>query len=174
MSGTSRPRLEWPGRRRAPARVALLFAITAGAYWPLWLAQVLPLSRSGAPERRGRILVALAALVPGVNLVLEVVVALLLPRAVRRLAESRGARVTDTEAQTFLLLVAPFAAIAIALALDLPAWLVGYLAWPLELPAALLVQRTLNRLEPAPRGPAGGAARAWPRVRSRPRSSRRW
>jgi virginiamycin B lyase len=152
MSGTSRIRLDWPRRRRAPARVALLFAVTAGAYWPLWLAQVMPFSSTGPGERRGRIAVAIAAVLPGVNVLFEVLLALVLPRAVRRLAESRGARVTDTEGQTFLLLAAPFAAIAISLALGLPAWLVGYLAWPLELPAALLIQRTLNRIEPGGRG----------------------
>jgi YVTN family beta-propeller protein len=127
-----------------------LFAITAGAYWPLWLAQVVPSPQHG---RRARLALAAAALVPGINVVLEILLALLLPRAVRRRAESRsGEPVTDAEAQTFLLLAAPFA--ALALALNLPAWLVGDIAWPLELPAAVVVQRSLNRLEPA----AGRAA----------------
>jgi DNA-binding beta-propeller fold protein YncE len=157
MSGSSRPRLEWPGRRRSPARVALLFAVTAGAYWPLWLAQVIPFSRSGAAERRGRAAIAIAALLPGVNAVLEIMLALFLPRAVRRLADRRGVRAADTEVQTFLLLAAPFAAIAITLALGLPWWAAGYLAWPLELPAALFVQHALNRLEPATRRPPVGA-----------------
>jgi DNA-binding beta-propeller fold protein YncE len=148
MSGSGRPRLDRPQRRRPLARVALLFAVTAGVYWPLWLAQVMPLSRSGPPATRGRIAIGIAALVPGLNVLLEVLVALFLPRAVRRLGESRGKPVADTEVQTFLLLAAPAVAIALALALGLPAWLVGYLAWPLELPAALVVQRALNRVEP--------------------------
>jgi YVTN family beta-propeller protein len=147
--------LEWPGRRRPLSRVALLFAITAGAYWPIWLAQVLP-SRAGTPAARGRLVLAAAALIPGVNVLLEVGLALLLPRAVRRMSESGDAPLTATESQTFLLLAAPFAAIALALALHLPAWLVGYLAWPLELPGTLVVQAALNRLERPPAAPARG------------------
>ena len=155
MSGSGRPRLDRPRRRRPLARVALLFAVTAGAYWPLWLAQVMPLSRTGAPATRGRIAIGIVALVPGLNVLLEVLLALFLPRAVRRLGESRGKPVSDTEVQTFLLLAAPAAAIALALALGLPAWLVGYLAWPLELPAALVVQRALNQVEPPVPTPSG-------------------
>jgi streptogramin lyase len=148
-------RLEWPGRRRGLARLTLLFASTLGAYWPIWLAQVVPSARGGGRARRGRIAVTAAVLVPGLNLVFEVALALLLPRGLRRLAESRpGAAPAETETQTFLLLAAPAVAIAIALAFDLPVWLAGYLAWPLELPAALVVQRTLNRLEPPSRAPA--------------------
>jgi streptogramin lyase len=153
MSGP--PDLARRGRRRGLARVVGLFATTAGAYWPLWLAQVVP-SSPQARTRRARIAILAAALVPGINVVFEIMLALLLPRAVRRAAESRsGDAATETEAQTFLLLAAPFAAIALALALHLPAWLVGYVAWPLELPATLVVQRSLNRLEPAVQ-PAGG------------------
>jgi YVTN family beta-propeller protein len=149
--------LEWPGRRRGLARLALLFAVTLGTFWPIWLVQIVPSSRDGARARRGRIAVAVAAVVPGLNVVFEVALALLLPRGLRRFAESRpGASSTETEAQTFLLLAAPVAAIAIALAVDLPFWLVGYLAWPLELPAALVVQRALNRLEAPGRAPARG------------------
>jgi len=117
--------LEWRGRQRPLARVALLFAVTAGGYWPIWLAQVVPSSRAGGPATRGRIAIAAATLVPGLNVLLEVLLALLLPRAVRRIAESRpGTPVPPTEAQTFLLLAAPFAPIALALVLHLPAWLV--------------------------------------------------
>src|SRR5438309_802268 len=36
--------LAWHGRRRSLSRVLLLFAVTAGAYWPIWLAQVMPAS----------------------------------------------------------------------------------------------------------------------------------
>jgi streptogramin lyase len=152
---TSQPRSPaWRGRERPPLRVALLFAITAGGYWPIWLAQVLPLAREGIRARRARIAVLVAALVPGLNIVLEVLLALLFPRTVRRLAAGRPDRPeTDSELQAFLLLAAPAAAIALALALDLPAWLVGYLAWPLELPAALVIQRALNRLEPLAAAP---------------------
>jgi DNA-binding beta-propeller fold protein YncE len=146
--------LEWPGRRRGLARVALLFAVTLGAYWPIWLAQVAPSSRGGTASRRGRVAIAAATLVPVLNVAFEVALALLLPRALRRLAERRpGAVPVATETQTFLLLAAPAVAIALALALGLPVWLVGFLAWPLELPATLAVQRMLNSMEapqPAP------------------------
>jgi YVTN family beta-propeller protein len=114
-----------------------------------------PSPREGGRARRGAFALAAAAVVPGLNVVLEVALALLLPRRLRRLAASRpGAPPVETEAQTFFLLAAPFAAIALAIALGLPFWLVGYLAWPLELPATLLVQRALNRLEPPARQPA--------------------
>jgi len=149
--------LAWRGRRRSLSRVFLLFAVTAGGYWPIWLAQVVPASADTRRATRGRLAIVAAALIPGVNVLLEVLLALFLPRAVRRLAESRPGQVaTDTESQTFLLLAAPFAAIALTLALGLPAWLVGYIAWPLELPAALVVQRTLNRLEPRAEAPLRG------------------
>jgi hypothetical protein len=147
--------LEWPGRRRGLGRVALLFTITLGAYWPIWLAQIAPTGRAGSPARRGRIAVVAAALVPVLNVVFEVALAVLLPRGLRRLAEARSDPApTETEAQTFLLLAAPAAAIAVTLALNLPVWVVGYLAWPLELPATLVVQRALNLLEPPKRAPA--------------------
>jgi DNA-binding beta-propeller fold protein YncE len=163
MSGSFR--LAWRGRRRSLGRVLLLFAVTAGAYWPIWLAQIIPSSADRQRTRRRRIAIVAAALVPGVNVLFEILLALLLPRAVRRLAENRTDRAAEeTEAQTFLLLAAPFAAIALALALGLPAWLVGYIAWPLELPAALVVQRALNRFEPPARqgrqGPDGEVAAA--------------
>jgi hypothetical protein len=154
MSGSRRPGFDWPGRRRSLARVLVLFVLTAGGYWPLWLAQVAPFSGSGAAAKRGRVALALAALAPGANVVLEVVLALFLPRSLRRAAERRGAPVTDTEVQAVLLLAAPAAAIAIAIAVGLPWWVVGYLAFPLELPATLVVQRALNRIEPPARGPA--------------------
>ena len=148
MSGS--PGLAWRGRERSLGRVALLFAVTAGAYWPLWLAQIVPFSRGETPAVRPRIAIVVAALIPGVNLVLEVLLALLLPRTVRSAARRHAATAeTDTEAQTFLLLAAPSAAIAIAIALGLPVWLVGFLVWPLELPATLVVQRAFNRFEPA-------------------------
>lgn len=141
--------LVWPGRRRALARTALLFGVTLGAYWPIWLAQVVPSPGDGARARRGRAAVLAAALVPVVNVVFELALALLLPRSNRRLAERRGgAAPADTEVQTFLLVAAPAAAIVLVLLLGLPVWVTGYLAWPLELPATLVVQRALNRLEP--------------------------
>jgi DNA-binding beta-propeller fold protein YncE len=130
-----------------------LFVITAGGYWPLWLAQAGPPLGSSAGARRGRVALAVATLVPGANVVLEVMLALLLPRSVRRVAERRGVPATDTELQAVLLLAAPAAAIVISIAIGLPWWVVGFLAFPLELPATLIVQRTLNRLEP-PRGRA--------------------
>src|SRR5438034_1233177 len=34
---TARARLSWPGQRRGAIRVTLLFLITAGAYWPIWV-----------------------------------------------------------------------------------------------------------------------------------------
>ncbi len=150
----------WHGRRRSIARVLVLFVVTAGVYWPVWLAQVLPTLRKGARTATGLLALAAALLVPGVNVLFEIALALLLPRALRRIAErDPGRPAVDAEVQTFLLLAAPFTAIALALALHLPAWLVGYLAWPLELPATLVVQHTLNRLEPSPqpaaRGPDG-------------------
>lgn len=152
----TRRRLEWPGRTRPLARVALLFAVTVGAYWPIWLAQVLPSPRGEERARRGRVAVAAAALVPFVNLVWEIALALLVPRMVRRAAERRsGTAPADTEVQTFLLVAAPVAAIALTVVLDLPWWLAGYLAWPLELPAALVVQRALNRSEGLSRAPSG-------------------
>jgi DNA-binding beta-propeller fold protein YncE len=155
MSGTFG--LAWRGRRRSRARVLVLFAVTAGAYWPVWLAQVVPGSGDARPAARRRLAILAAALIPGINVVLEIALALLLPRAVRRLAESEPQPVaTDSETQTFLLLAAPFAAIALALVLGLPAWLVGYLAWPLELPAALVIQRTLNKLDARPEAPLRG------------------
>jgi YVTN family beta-propeller protein len=145
---SSRPAIEWRGRRRGLVRVMLLFAVTAGGFWPIWLAQILP--------SRRRVAIAVAAVVPGLNVVVEVLLALLVPRAVRRLAEERpAATVPAAEVQAFLLLAAPSAAIALTLALGLPAWVVGYLAWPLELPAALAVQRALNRLtDQAPMSPS--------------------
>ena len=90
MSGS--PGLAWRGRERSLARVAVLFAVTAGAYWPLWLAQIVPSPRGGAHGRRARIAIVVAALIPGVNLVLEVLLALLLPRTVRSTARRHSAR----------------------------------------------------------------------------------
>jgi YVTN family beta-propeller protein len=130
-----------PNPRRSLGRVAALFAITLGAYWPLWLVQAAPLPRAGAAGRRGRIAIAAAALVPVLNIAFEVVLALFLPRTIRRLGETE-----NTETQAFLLLAAPVAAVALTLALGLPFWIAGYVAWPLELPAALAVQSALNRL----------------------------
>lgn len=147
--------LEWPGRPRGLARVVLLFAVTLGSFWPIWLAQVLPASRTGERARSARVAIAIVALVPGLNLVFEVALALILPRSLRRFAESRpGTPPAESELQTFLLLAAPATAIALALAIHLPAWVVGYLAWPLELPATLVLQRALNRLEAPGRPPA--------------------
>src|SRR4051812_39499272 len=138
-----RPLMTTPpsSRHRSLGRVAALFAITLGAYWPLWLVQAAPLQRAGAAGRRGRIAIAAAALIPVLNIAFEVVLALFLPRTIRRMGET-----ANTETQAFLLLAAPTAAIALTLALSLPFWLAGYLAWPLELPAALAVQSALNRL----------------------------
>jgi DNA-binding beta-propeller fold protein YncE len=155
MSGTFG--LAWRGRRRSLSRLVVLFAVTAGGYWPVWLAQMVPGSTDARRAARRRFAIVAAALIPGVNVVFEVALALLFPRAIRRLAESEQRPAgTDTESQTFLLLAAPFVAIALALAFGLPAWLVGYLAWPLELPAALVIQRTLNRLDPREETPLHG------------------
>jgi YVTN family beta-propeller protein len=144
---STRPGVEWPGRRRGLGRVAALFAVTAGGYWPIWLVQIVPFTRMGSSARRGRMAAAAGALLPVVNIAFEVVLALLLPRAVRRLGEERGAQPPNTETQTFLLLAAPAAALALTFGLGIPFWVAGYLAWPLELPAALAVQSALNRLE---------------------------
>ncbi len=153
-----RASVEWHGRRRSLARAAALFGVTLGGYWPVWLVQVAPVAGEGRRARRGRIAITAATLVPVVNVIFEVLLALFLPRGIRRLGESRGdATALNTETQTFLLLAAPAGAIALTVALGLPFWLAGYLTWPLELPAALAVQAALNRLEPA--APGTGAAR---------------
>jgi hypothetical protein len=64
----------------------------------------------------------------------------------------RGAANTETHA--FLLFAAPVAAIALTVALGWPFWVAGYLAWPLELPAALAIQSSLNRLGEGRRMPS--------------------
>jgi len=152
----------WPGARRTGARALVLMLVTLGAYWPLWVAQVLPPLRGWPPSRAGRIGLLALLVIPGVNVAVAVLLALHLPRALRRAAERAGRPGIATEAQTFLLLAAPSAAVALALALGMPWWATGYVVWPLELPATLAVQGAVNRL-PLDRATEGAAA---PRARA--------
>jgi YVTN family beta-propeller protein len=145
---TDRIHLAWRGERRGTGRAALLFVITLGAYWIVWVTRVYAglRSRSPAPTRLTPPTAAVLLLLPLVNVAFEAFLALDLPRAVRR-ARAPGASgpSVETEPLTVLLLAAPFGAIALAIAIGLSPLVVGYLAWPFELPAMLTVQRVLNR-----------------------------
>jgi YVTN family beta-propeller protein len=144
---TGRIRVGWRGERRGLGRAALLFVITLGGYWIVWVTRVYAglRSRSPAPTRLGPLAVAVLGLLPLVNVAFEAFLALDLPRAVRRARASEpGGPSVETEPLTVLLLAAPFGAIAVAIAIGLSPLLIGYLAWPFELPAMLTVQRVLN------------------------------
>jgi streptogramin lyase len=88
--------------------------------------------------------VALMALVPVLNIAGLAVLAVALPRAIRR--ATGGAREANTEIVSALMIAAVAGGVGIALLLDVSPLLGGYFAWLLELPAALIVQRDLNRL----------------------------
>jgi YVTN family beta-propeller protein len=159
---TARTRLSWPGQRRSAIRVALLFLITAGAYWPIWVTRAygwLRVRAAGA-TRIAPAAVAVLLLLPFVNVLFAVVLALDLARAMRRAGAMHDVRpAIESEPFALLLLAAPFAAIGIAVALGLSPLLVGYLVWPLELPAALALQRALNRMPHVPTASAPRGAK---------------
>jgi YVTN family beta-propeller protein len=139
--------ITWRGERRGTRRAALLFVMTLGAYWIVWVTRVYAglRSRSPASTRVTPRMAALLLLLPFVNVAFEACLALDLPRAVRRARAPGTSRPSvETEPLTVLLLAAPFAAIALAIAIGLSPLVVGYLAWPFELPAMLTVQRVLN------------------------------
>jgi DNA-binding beta-propeller fold protein YncE len=147
-----------PLTARSPRSLGLtagLFALTVGAYFPLWAARV-----SGELRRFGTGAqvpapgaTALLAVVPVLNIGGLAYLAVALPRAIRRAEE--GAREANTEIISALMIAAVAGGVALALLIDVSPLLGGYLAWPLELPGALLVQRHLNRLA-AERPAAGG------------------
>ena len=68
-------------------------------------------------------------------------------------------RQIEPEVLSILLLGAVIGGIALTVALDLPAPVAGYLAWPLELPAALAIQRHLNSLRDLGKPAAAGRDR---------------
>jgi YVTN family beta-propeller protein len=141
-------RLAWRGERRNPRRAAVLFLVTLGGYWVVWVTRVYAglRSRTPSPSRLSPTAAAVLLVVPLVNIAFEGFLALDLPRAVRRAREQHAIpRAVETEPLTILLLAAPFGAIALAIALGLSPLVVGYLAWPMELPAMLAIQRALNR-----------------------------
>jgi YVTN family beta-propeller protein len=138
------------GEERSPLRVIALFAVTLGAYWLIWLRGVYTsLARlSPRPTRASATPVVLLELLPVVNLAWTAFVAVDLPRAIRRLGSGQG-DAPDTEVLSILVLLPVLGGAGIALALGLSAPLTllvaGYLAWPLELPATLALQRALAR-----------------------------
>jgi YVTN family beta-propeller protein len=152
-----------PLTSRSPRSLPLtagLFALTLGAYFPLWAVRVATeLSRAARDARvPAPGAVALLVLAPVLNIAGLAYLAVALPRALRRAAN--GAADANTEVVSALMIAAVAGGIGLALLLDVSPLLGGYLAWPLELPAALLVQRQLNRLtteSPAATDDAGGA-----------------
>ena len=141
--------------RRRPAATALLWVATLGLYWPVWLWRTYrALRQTGAETTRlSPRRAAGLAVIPGVNLLWTALLSVDLPRAVRR-ARSREAAgaVPDTELLTILLLTPVAAGVALAIALGLSpvlaVLLAGYLAWPFELPAAIVTERALGDLQP--------------------------
>ena len=150
MTATPAPPEEPSGEERSPARVIALFAITIGAYWVVWLRSVYRALASidPRPTRFSATQAVAGALVPIVNLAWTVVLAVDLPRAIRRLG-ARNGDTPDTEVLSILVLLPVLGGAGIAIALDLSAPLTlvaaGYLAWPLELFAVLALQRALAR-----------------------------
>ena len=135
--------------RRSLRLTAFLFVVTLGAYLPLWLHRAIAQLRSvsAGATRLTPGLAAALAVVPFVNVPGLAYLAVDLPRGVRRAASRHaGARQIEPEVLSILLLGAVIGGIALTVALDLPAPVAGYLAWPLELPAALAIQSHLNSL----------------------------
>ena len=141
--------------RRQPLATALLWVATLGLYWPVWLWRTYrALRQTGGEATRlsaGR--AAGLAAIPGLNLLWTALLSVDLPRAVRRSRsrEAAGA-VPDTELLTILLLTPVAAGVALAILLGLSpvlaVLLAGYLAWPFELPAAIVTERALGDLQP--------------------------
>ncbi len=86
----------------------------------------------------------LLALVPVLNIAGLAYLAVALPRAIRRASE--GDPDANTEIVSALMIAAVAGGVGLALLIGVSPLLGGYLAWLLELPAALLVQRQLNRM----------------------------
>src|SRR4051794_26507136 len=109
-----------PGSR-TPWRLVLLFAATAGIYWPLWLhSTYLAVHRGGRLTTRLTARTAtLLALVPVVNLAGLAYIAVDLPRAVRRLRAGDSGGGPDTEVLSILLVLPVIAGIGLALALGM-------------------------------------------------------
>jgi streptogramin lyase len=134
--------------------------VTLGAYLPIWLHRAYRQARAASP-RATRLTpgaAVSACLIPVLNAAGLAYLAVDLPRGLRRAAESGpGERRLETEPLSILILAAVFGGIGLALALDVTPLLAGFLAWPLELPAALVAQRALNSLcdEASPMGPGG-------------------
>ena len=147
------------GGRRGPLHIAALFVVTLGAYWLVWLGHVYAElgRRAPRPTRFGPAPVLALELVPFLNLVWPAFLAVDLPRAIRRLGAGHSSA-PDTEILSILMLLPVLGGvgIAVALGLSMPLTLLvaGYLAWPLELPAVLAMQRALIR------SPGGSAAAA--------------
>jgi streptogramin lyase len=100
------------------------------------------------PGKAGRVpapgAVALLALMPVLNIAGLAYLAVALPRAIRR--ASGGDPEANTEVVSALMIAAVAGGVGLALLFGISPLLGGYLAWLLELPAALLVQRQLNRM----------------------------
>lgn len=143
------------GPTRSPRATVLLWVLSLGLYWPLWLWRAYrALGRGGqaaAQVSPGR--AAALALVPGLNLLGTAYLAVDLPRAVRRVHTGSAGEAPDTEPLTILLVVPIAAGVGLALALGLSPLgailLGGYLAWPFELPAALATEHALGDRAPA-------------------------
>jgi YVTN family beta-propeller protein len=138
-----------PLTSRSPRSLGLtagLFVLTIGAYFPLWAARAAAELRRFGTATRGLApgAVALLALVPVVNIAGLAFLAVALPRAIRQGAERD--REANTEIVSALMIAAVAGGVALSFLIDVSPLLGGYLAWPLELPAALLVQRHLNRI----------------------------
>src|SRR4051794_2343019 len=134
---------------RSPRSLALtagLFALTLGAYFPLWAARAAAELRQAGKGARVPApgAVALLALVPVLNIAGLAYLAVAMPRAIRR--ASGGDPDTNTEIVSALMIAAVAGGVGLALLIGVSPLLGGYLAWLLELPAALLVQRQLNRM----------------------------
>jgi len=126
----------------------VLFALTLGAYWPIRMHAAYEQLGAG-PGRATRLTpraATLLELVPAVNLLAPVYLAIDLPRALRRRRAGDGTG-PDPELLS-ILLAAPVAggvAVAVLLGLSIPltVLLAGYLAWIFNLPAALALERAL-------------------------------
>jgi streptogramin lyase len=136
-----------PAGRRPLTLTAVLFCITLGAYFVIWLHRVYTELRRAGPTTVPPLAAAGLLLVPGLNVLWLLFVAVDFPRVLRRLAAlaPHGEEV-ETEVLSALFLLPAFAGVGVALASDLPLWLGGFLAWPFELPAVLAAQATLNRI----------------------------
>src|SRR6185503_11978673 len=89
---------------RGPVQIAVLFLLTLGAYWRVWLGHTYVAlgRRAPRPTPFGPVPLVALELVPGVNLLWPAFLAVDLPRAIRRLGAGTA---PDTEVLSILVLL---------------------------------------------------------------------